>query len=162
MNGTLGLALAYVLLAGLLLLAVLRSDIRAASKLILVIACAGFYIWHFQSLQAWRGWPATDRLPAHFELIDSVTVEPDSGNGESGAIYVWIRDLDADSPLPRAYRFDYEKALHRQVDDSLRRQREGSYQIGSPQPGGSVSKPRIEFEEVTRDNRRHKDSGEGG
>ncbi len=162
MSGVLGIALAYVLLACLLLLAVLRSDIRAASKMMLVIACTGFYAWHFQSLQAWRGWPASDRLPEHFELIDSITVEPDRGSGEPGAIYVWIRDLDSDSPLPRAYRFDYDKALHRQVDDSLRRQREGRYQVGSPQPGGSVSKPRVEFEEITRDSRGHKGSGGGG
>ncbi len=161
MTGVIGLALAYVLLACLLLLAVLRSDIRPATKLVLVVACAGFYAWHFQSLQSWRGWPASDSLPEHFELIDSITIEPDLGRDQPGAIYVWIRDLDADSPVPRAYRFDYDKSLHRQVDDSLRKQREGRYQVGSPQPGGSVSKPRLEFDEVTRDRRGRKD-GSGG
>lgn len=161
MSGVTGIALAYVLLASLLLLAVLRSDIRPVTKLLLVIACAGFYLWHFQALQAWRGWPASDLLPQNFELIDSVTVEPDLRRGEPGAIYVWIRDLDADTPLPRAYRFDYDKSLHRQVDDSLRKQREGRYQVGSPRPGGSINRPRVDFEEVTRDTRGLKGAGSG-
>ena len=53
--------------------------------------------------------------------------------------------------MPRAYRFDYDKALHRKIDDNLRRQRQGERRVGSPRAGGSIAVPRVEFESVIRD-----------
>ena len=156
------LTLAYVLLLFLLLLAVLRSELRPAWKFALSAACAVFYLWHYQSLQAFRGWPASDRLPQRFEVIHSITVEPDLRQGLDGAIYVWIRDLDAAQPVPRAYRFDYDRQLHRKIDDNQRRQRQGERRVGAPQPGGSIAAPELEFESVIREKPARKGSDNSG
>ena len=115
-------------------------------KLLLIALSLGFYLWHFDALQRYPGWPAEDGLPARFELISSYSVEPDLRNNEKGAIYVWIRDIDAGQALPRSYRLPYQKSLHRKVDDTLRRQREGERFVGSPVNGGVGAHGSIEFE----------------
>lgn len=154
----LSLATAYVFLLFLVLLAILKSEIGAGLKLVLVTLALGFYLWHYSALQQYPGWPADDGLPARFELISSYTVEPDLKNNEHGAIYVWIRDLDANSPIPRSYRLPYQKTLHRKVDDTLRKQREGERFVGSPVSGGTGARSSIEFEAVRRDTESHKSS----
>lgn len=152
------LAAAYVFLLFLVLLAVLKSEAGPGLKLILVAASLGFYLWHFNALQQYPGWPADDSLPARFELVGSFAVEPDLKNNEDGAIYVWVRDLDGDRAMPRSYRLPYRKSLHRKVDDTSRRQREGERFVGSPVDGGAGARTSIEFEAVQRDTESHKSS----
>lgn len=152
------LATAYVFLLFLVLLAILKSEIGAGLKLVLVALSLGFYLWHYNALQQYPGWPAEDGLPARFELISSYSVEPDLNNNEHGAIYIWIRDLDANPAMPRSYRLPYQKALHRKVDDTLRKQREGERFVGSPVDGGTAARTSIEFEAVRRDTESHKSS----
>lgn len=147
----LGLALAYAFLALLLLMAILRSELRAGFKLLLVAASLGFYLWHYHAMQAYLGWPAGNRLPARFELISRVTVEPDLKRDEEGGIYLWLRDLEREQLIPRAYRLPYDKALHQKVENTLRRQQRGERIVGRPASGGSGARPDIEFEAVKRD-----------
>ncbi len=145
----LALALAYVFLLFVLVLAVLRSDIRPGLKFAAVGACFAFYLWHYGALEAYLGWPARDELPDNFELVSVVTVEPDMQRGESGSIYLWVRDLDSDQPIPRSYRLAYDKRVHQQADDTLRRQRLGERFVGRPRAGGG-DRPPVEFEKVER------------
>jgi len=152
------LATAYVFLAFLFLLAILKSETGAGLKLLLTALCLGFYLWHYNALQQYPGWPADDDLPKRFELISSYTVEPVLKNDEPGGVYLWLRDLDSEQAVPRAYRLPYQKALHRKVDDTLRKQREGEHFVGSPVPGGTGKRSRIEFEAVQRDTGAHKSS----
>jgi hypothetical protein len=154
----LSLATAYVFLLCLVLLAILKSETGAAAKLALIVLALGFYLWHYNALQQYPGWPADDGLPARFELISSYSVEPDLKNNEDGAIYIWIRDLDASRSVPRSYRLPYQKALHRKVDDTLRKQREGERFVGSPVAGGAAARTSIEFEALRRDTGAHKSS----
>lgn len=154
----LSLATAYVFLLFLVLLAILKSEIGAGLKLVLIVLSLGFYLWHYNALQQYPGWPADDGLPARFELISSYTVEPDLGNNEDGAVYIWIRDVDANRSIPRSYRLPYLKALHRKVDDTLRKQREGERFVGSPVAGGAGARSSIEFEAMQRDTGSHKSS----
>lgn len=154
----LSLATAYVFLLSLVLLAILKSEIGHGSKLVLIALSLGFYLWHYNALQQYPGWPADDSLPARFELISSYTVEPDLKNNEEGAIYIWIRDLDASRTVPRSYRLSYQKSLHRKVDDTLRKQREGERFVGSPVAGGTGARTSIEFEALRRDTEAHKSS----
>lgn len=154
----LSLALAYVFLLFLVLLALLKSEVGAGLKLVLAALCLGFYLWHYNLLQDYLGWPSDDGLPQHFELVSVFTVEPDLKNEQEGGIYLWIRDLDSDRLVPRSFRLPYQKQLHRQVDSTMNKQRQGERFIGSPVAGGAGSKTRIEFESVQRDSQSHKSS----
>lgn len=145
----LALALAYVFLLFVLVLAVLRSDIRAGIKVVVVAVCFGFYLWHYGALEAYLGWPARDGLPQNFELVSVVTIEPDLQRDEPGAIFLWVRDLDAKRPIPRSFRLDYDKRVHQQADDTMRRQRLGERFVGRPRASGGDRSP-IEFEKVER------------
>ena len=147
------LGLAYVFLLGLVLLAIFKSEIGAGLKLVLAFLCLGFYVWHYNALQGYLGWPAKKGIPPSFELISSVVIEPDLKTDEAGGIYLWLRDLDSDRLVPRSFRLPYDKQLHQRVDDTMRRQQQGERFVGKPRAGGSGAKPQIEFESVQRDTR---------
>jgi len=143
------LALAYVFLGFLLLLAVLRSELGISLKLALVLLAAGFYIWHYDGLQALRGWPAKQELPQQFELVARVVVEPNAQDDEPGSIFLWLLDLDSSQLTPRAYRLPYSRDTHSKVDDTLQEQLQGQRFVGRPAPdaaGGPRSA--VEFEAV--------------
>jgi len=152
------LAAAYVFLLFLVLLAILKSEMGPGLKLVLAALCLGFYLWHYNALQRYPGWPADEDLPQRFELVGIYTVEPDLKNDEAGSIFLWVRDLDTEQEVPRSYRLPYQTALHRKVDDTLRKQRAGERFVGSPVPGGSGERSRIEFETLQRDTEAHKSS----
>jgi len=152
----LSLALAYVFLLFLVLLAVLKSEVGTGLKLLLAAMCLGFYLWHYNLLQAYLGWPADDGLPGHFELVSTFTVEPDLKTDDPGGIYLWIRDLDNNQLVPRSFRLPYYKQLHQQVDSTMNKQRQGERFVGSPVAGGAGNRIRIEFEAVQRDSQSHK------
>jgi len=154
------LALAYVFLLALILLAIFRSEIGAVPKLALAALCFGFYLLHYSALQRYPGWPAAEELPERFELISSYAVEPDLKNDESGGLYLWVRDLEADGAPPRAYRLPYGKRLHRKIDDTLRKQQAGERYVGTPVGGGNKRETRIEFEAVRRETQPHKSESE--
>lgn len=152
----LSMALAYVFLLFLVMLAVLKSEVGAGLKLLLAALCLTFYLWHYNLLQAYLGWPADDGLPEHFELVSVFTVEPDLKTGDPGGIYLWIRDLDSDQLVPRSFRLPYQKQLHQQVDSTMNKQRQGERLVGSPVAGGASNRTRIEFESMQRDSQSHK------
>ncbi|MBT8437000.1 MAG: hypothetical protein KJP11_06485 [Gammaproteobacteria bacterium] len=97
-------------------------------------------------------------------MISSIVVEPNLKSNEDGAIYLWVRDLDADQRVPRSFRLPYQKLLHQRVDDTIRRQQQGERFVGKPQAGGSANKTEIVFESIQRDIKSNKSSAdqEGG
>jgi hypothetical protein len=147
----LALALAYVFLLFLVLLAIFRSEIGPGLKLVLAFLCLGFYFWHYNSLQNYLGWPAANGIPQNFELISSIVVEPNLKSDDAGAVYLWVRDLDGDQLVPRSFRLPYQKLLHQQVDDTMQRQQQGERFVGKPRAGGSANTTEIEFESIQRD-----------
>lgn len=155
----LALGLAYVFLLFLLILILLRSEIRPAVKFVLATLCLGFYLWHYDSMRAALGWPAGSDLPEHFELVGAVTVEPNLQTGEEGSIYLWLRDLDRDDLTPRAYELEYRKPLQQKVGETLDKQRRGERFIGRPVPVSGSRQPRIDFEPVQRERGAHKAAG---
>jgi len=156
----LALAMAYVFLLFLVLLAIFRSEIGPGLKLVLASLCLGFYLWHYNALQDYLGWPAADGIPENFELISSIVVEPNQKSDEDGGIYLWVRDLDGDQLVPRSFRLPYQKLLHQQVDDTMRRQQQGERFVGKPRVGGSANTTKIEFESIQRDIKSLKSSAE--
>jgi hypothetical protein len=145
------LGLAYVFLLSLVLLAVFKSEIGVGLKLMLSFLCLGFYLWHYNAVQGYLGWPAVRGVPDNFELISSIVIEPDLKNDEAGGVYLWVRDLESDQLVPRSFRLPYSKLLHQRVDDTRRRQRQGERFVGRPLPGGKGENPQLEFDSVLRD-----------
>lgn len=152
----LAIALAYAFLLFVILLAVFKSELGTPSKLTLAALCAGFYLWHYDALQNYLGWPASNALPQKFEMIGGLIVEPDLKRDDPGAIYIWVRDLDGQQMVPRAYRLPYQKQLHQKIDDTLNKQRKGERHVGAPVSGGGGKITSIEFEAVQRDGKRYK------
>lgn len=150
------IALAYAFLLFVILLAVFKSELRASAKFALAALCAMFYLWHYDALQNYLGWPAGNALPQKFEMIAGLIVEPDLKRDDPGAIYIWVRDLDGEQMVPRAYRLPYQKQLHQKVDDTLRKQRNGERHVGAPVSAGGGKTTSIEFEAAQRDGNRYK------
>lgn len=128
----LALILGFAALLLLLLLALLWSRWPAYLKLILVVGVTALYFYGHDAVHAIWGAPSTDRLPERFVMISAVVEEPTQRN--PGAIYVWVSPIDEDrqSTLdPRAYRLAYSRPLHSQIDDGLKRGRDGVSQMGT-------------------------------
>lgn len=149
----LALGLAYVFLLFLVLLAILKSDLGPGLKLALATLCLGFYLWHYDALQQFLGWPAEEGLPQRFEVISSFSVEPDLRRDQPGGIYLWVRDLDSDQAVPRSYYLPYHKPLQLKLGDIMQRQQQGERHVGTPLPGRSGNTTQIEFEALRRDTR---------
>ena len=146
------LALAYVFLLLLLFLVLLESKLATSLKFALVVFVSGFYIWHYNALQAYRGWPAEQQLPEKFEMLGRVIVEPNLKRDEEGGIFLWVRDLEQVQIQPRAYRLPYSRDVHRKVDDTLKRQQQGQRFVGRPvSNAGSGPRSMVEFEAVERE-----------
>jgi hypothetical protein len=153
----LSLALAYACLLFLLVLTLLRSQVRLSLKAGMLVLSCGFYFWHYQALQSFVGWPAQQRLPERFQLIGSFVVEPDERQDEPGEIFLWVRDLDSDDETPRSYRFDYDREVHQQIEGAREQQQQGERLVAQPRYASGGTAPReIEFDPVRRSNRDRK------
>ena len=152
----LSLALAYVCLLFVLALFIFRSEVGVPLKVAVLLLSCGFYVWHFQALQSFVGWPAESRLPDRFQMISSYTVEPNEQRNQPGAIYLWVYDLDRDDRIPRSFRIDYDRQVHQRVEDAVRQQGEGERLVGKPTYGGGGRVPELEFDRALRDSRQRK------
>jgi hypothetical protein len=96
-----------------------------------VLGVTGMYFVGSQAVGAiWRI-PSTDPLPPKFLMLAAAIEEP--GAKSKGALYLWVSKLQDGKPViePRAYRLPYTKLLHNQVNEGLRRGRDGVAQMGT-------------------------------
>lgn len=94
----------------------------------------------FASWLLWRdvaGWPARAALPDNFLFHAATIVEPDPEKSQPGSIYVWATELTDNGPvgMPRAYRVNYLKSTHTQVQEAVARMRNGLPQVGKRKRG---------------------------
>jgi hypothetical protein len=128
---SLSIILSFCVLLMITLLALLWSSWPAWLKSMLIVAVTGLYFFgHDAVLQIW-GIPSTEALPERFVMLASIVEEPSQKT--QGAIYMWVSEpRDGKSALaPRAYKLRYTKDLHTQVDEGLRRGRDGVSQMGT-------------------------------
>jgi hypothetical protein len=132
------LAYSLVYVLPLLLVGVLIARCRHQRRW-LTVALLGalplFYIGQYQVLQATRGWPSEQALPASFELVAFRVIEPDARRGLSGEILLWASDTS--SRIPRAYRLGYSRQLHETLADAGQRLDQGRIQIGTRKASGN-------------------------
>jgi hypothetical protein len=108
------LAVAYAVIGALLLVVLVYGRLHWSLKAVAVVVTSAFYLVSFDSMRGLLGWASTDKLPVSFKLLQARIVEPHSLEGDPGAIYLWVEELDQDnlpSAVPRAFRVPYNDAL---------------------------------------------------
>ena len=128
---SLALVLSFAVLLALLAMAMLWSRWPAWLKALLVLGVSGFYFVGHEAVREIWGMPTNDPLPARFVMLAAAVDEPTSKT--SGSIFLWVSEIvEGRSGLaPRAHRQQYSKALHTQIDEGLRRSKDGVGQMGT-------------------------------
>ena len=112
---------AYVVMAVLLLSLNIFSRWRWWVKAGATIVSGLFFVGCFLAIASLLGRPSPAQVPDRFSLIATRVVEPNRSLGDSGAIYLWLEELDADnipSGIPLSYRIGYADELARTVEDA--------------------------------------------
>lgn len=130
--GTTGLVTAYVLIGALLLSINLYSNWSWKIKAMTIIITTMFFIITYFSYPNLLGWPTSGNPPERFRLIASHVQQPNKVTGESGAIFLWLTQIDdlASSTPPRAYRMEYTNELHELVINANSKLNKGIPQLG--------------------------------
>ena len=134
-SAVLGISVAYVVVGVLLLGMGLTSRLSWWVKAAAIVITSLFFIEAFFAIKGLQGWPATDPLPARFQLLWARAVEPDAKTGDAGAIYLWVEELDENNVpggMPRSYRLPYVRPL---AERSLKARDE--IMKGNPQQGSA-------------------------
>ncbi|MBR0719837.1 hypothetical protein [Bradyrhizobium liaoningense] len=129
----LGISVAYAIIGALLLLVLVYARLHWSLKAVAVVVTSAFYVISFTEMRGLLGWATTARLPTSFKLLHARIVEPHTLEGEPGAIYLWVEELDEDnrpSAVPRAYRVPYSDALAEKTHAA-----ENEIKAGHPQGG---------------------------
>lgn len=126
------LAIAYALLASLLLALCVRGRWPVWIKMLAIVLVSGFYLKHYTTLQQSLGWPTAQSPPPTFLLIAHQIIEPDPGSGSEGLIYLWATGVaeGAVEDVPRSYQLPYSTELHAELDSARAGQRKGIPQMG--------------------------------
>lgn len=129
----LGISVAYAIIGALLLLVLVYARLHWSLKAVAVVVTSAFYVISFTEMRGLLGWATTARLPVTFKLLHARIVEPHTLEGDPGAIYLWVEELDEDnrpSAVPRAYRMPYSDALAEKTHAA-----ENEIKAGHPQGG---------------------------
>jgi hypothetical protein len=143
MTGTvLAISIAYVVMGLVLLGMGLTSRLAWWVKAGAIIITSVFFVEVFYATKGLLGWPGTEKLPQHFQLLWSRAVEPDAKVGDPGSIYLWVEEIDENnvpSGVPRSYRLPYSRPLAERASKARDQIMKGNPQQGSaedmPQAG---------------------------
>jgi hypothetical protein len=122
----------YAVLAFLVLALCLFTRWSVWVKTLSILVVTGFCLLSYDVLLGLLGYPAKQDLPARFVFHSAVVIAPDKNKQDSGRVYLWLSEITPDGPtrLPRAYEIPFDKELGNQVQEGLRRSKEGLVQIG--------------------------------
>jgi hypothetical protein len=129
----LAICAAYVAVATLLLGMGLTARLAWWVKAVSIVVTSVFFVEAFFATKSLLGWPSPGQLPPKFQLLWTRVVEPDPKLSESGAVFLWLEEVDANnvpSGLPRSYRLPYSRPL---ADRSTKARDE--IMSGNPQEG---------------------------
>lgn len=131
---TLAIVLAFAALLALLAFALLWSRWPAWLKAVLVASVTGLYFYGHSALHGIWGIPSTDALPERFLMLAAAVEEPNQRG--PGALYLWVSELrEGQATLdPRSFRLPYSKEMHAQINEGLKRGRDGVSQMGTAEP----------------------------
>jgi len=133
---SLALVIAYAALVLVAVLALLWSPWPRWLKAGLALGATLLYFFGHEAVHALLGVPSQDALPERFVMVAAMVEEP-AGN-QKGALYLWVRPLHEGvaEAQPRAYRLAYTRKLHEQINEGLRKGRDGVSQMGTAEVRG--------------------------
>lgn len=133
----LALVLAYSLLVLVAVLALLWSPWPRWVRAMLAIGATTLYFVGHDAVHSLMGVPSRDLLPDQFVMVAAMVEEPTSK--AAGTLYLWVRRLrdGVAEPEPRAYRLPYTRKLHEQINDGVKKGRDGVSQMGTAEIHGS-------------------------
>ena len=133
---SLALVLAYAALVLVTVLSLLWSPWPRWLKAGLALGATALYFLGQDALQALAGTATGEALPERFVMVSAVVDEPSTQH--KGALYLWVRTLrdGVAEAEPRAYRLAYNRKLHEQVAEALKKTRDGINQLGTSELRG--------------------------
>ena len=146
-----GIVVAYVLIAVLLLSMNLASRWMWWIKAGTIVLTTGFFVQSFASIVGIVGWPSNSTLPPAFKLHWGAIVEPNQFMGEKGAIYLWVEELDENNiptGVPRAFELPYSDDLAEKVDLATRNIQQGLEQAGTAEALQDIGGRKLDEDEI--------------
>ncbi len=115
--GIIGIVVAYILLAVLLLSINLYSKWSWSVKAGAIILTSVFYMVTYMSFPPLLGWPTKQTPPERFRVLSAYVEQPDKQTGDDGAIYLWLAQIEnmIITAPPRAYKLAYSDLLHEKI-----------------------------------------------
>jgi hypothetical protein len=152
---SLALILGFAVLLFLLALSLLFSRWPAWMKTLLVLGVTGLYFFGYEAVREIWGVPTPESLPPRFVMLAAAVDEP--AGQKPGSIFLWVSEIveGRTGLVPRAYRVPYSKNLHTQIDEGIKRGKDGASQMGTAEikvvgnkRGGSLLKPGSDEQEI--------------
>lgn len=119
---------AYALVAALLVLVLVASNIHVLVKAAATLATVALFVLTYHAIGELRGLPTDAPPPKAFKLHWARVVEPNKMMHEPGHIFLWLEELDEHnypSGMPRAYMLPYDPDLVKKVQVALGKIKEG-------------------------------------
>jgi hypothetical protein len=128
---SLSIILGFAVLLFVTLIALLWSHWPAWLKAVLITGVTVLYFYGHEAVHAIWGIPSTDALPPKFVMLSAVVQEPT--NKTPGLLYLWVSKIGDNGPTlePRAYQVPYSRKLHTQIDEGIKKGRDGISQVGT-------------------------------
>jgi hypothetical protein len=128
---SLSIILGFALLLFVTLVALLWSHWPTWLKGVLITAVTVLYFYGHEAVHSIWGIPSTDALPPKFVVLSAVVQEPT--NKAPGLLYLWVSKIGDNGPAlePRAYQLPYSRKLHTQIDEGIKKGRDGISQVGT-------------------------------
>src|SRR5262245_9077998 len=120
----LSVIVAYMAIAVLLLSLNLFSLWRWWVKASAIVISGLFFLGSYFGVTSLLGLPTQAKVPERFSLVATRTVEPNKSNGDSGAIYLWLEELNdknVPSGLPISYQLGYTGELADTINEAQKR-----------------------------------------
>ncbi|MFO1185417.1 MAG: hypothetical protein U1E56_11605 [Bauldia sp.] len=128
-----GTVAAYVMVAVLLLSLNLTSLWRWWIKAAAMVVTTAFFVGTYLAIDGILGWPSAAALPDRFKFLSSQVMEPNKVNGDPGAIFLWIQELDDKNlpvSVPKNFRLNYTVSTAKDVQDAQSKRQAGKDVMG--------------------------------
>ncbi len=128
---SLSIILAFAAVLFVTVLALIWSHWPNWLKGVLITSVTVLYFFGHEAVHSIWGIPSTDALPPKFVMLAAVVQEPTTKT--PGLLYLWVSKISDNGPTlePRAYQLPYSRKLHTQIDEGIKKGRDGVSQVGT-------------------------------